>query len=271
MSRIKKYNVAVTVDSALASPTRGRYPVDFLSNYTTTVEINEFNLIYAIGSIQSRWFNPSKRQKFSDKKDLIEKLKSDKDFKVKIDEIRTRLGSETLGKISEDFGVGIAVIVADYLYGLEISTLARISKQGKRPDIKCLTKAGEEIVIESKGYSSKSGLKQQIPNALTQKASISSDIHAVSLTLIKEDSITTNNFIDPPNSPNERGIELERGILRARHYSSVFSFIGQSELSKYFSYMKNRLEETEDLNAIDKKEDLYKKNKKRLCTISFKQ
>ena len=262
LSRIKRYNVKVTVDSALVSPTRGIYPVDFLSSLTTPVEVNQFKLIHAIGSIQSRRFSPSKKQKFIDKEDLIEKIKSDRDFKVKIDEIRSGLGSETLGKISKDFGVGIAVIVADYLYDLEISTLARISKHGKRPDIKCLTKAGEEIVIESKGYSSASGLRQQIPNALTQKASISSDIHAVSLTLIKEDSITTNNFIDPPSNSNKREIELERGILRTRHYSTIFSFIGQSELSKYFSYLNNRLEEKEDLNIIDKEIDLSNKIRK---------
>ncbi|WP_221563168.1 restriction endonuclease [Alkalihalobacillus sp. TS-13] len=262
ISRVRNYNILVKVDSNLINPTRVKYPVDLLTNSELTLQINQFMLIYAIGSIQSRRFNPSNRQKFTDKEDLIEKIKNDKDFKVQIDKIRNLLGSETLGKISEDFGVGIAVLVADYLYDIDLTTLHRITEHGKRPDIKCMTRNGDELVVESKGYSNLNNLRGQLSNAQIQKRSIVSDIHAVSLTLLSQDSISTNEFIDPPSQPNEKDKELVLKIQRAKHYSAIFSFIGQSELSKYFSYMKNRLEDTEDLNILNKKENLYWKIKK---------
>ncbi|MGG1679524.1 restriction endonuclease [Neobacillus sp. NRS-1170] len=262
MSRVKNYNILVKVDTNLINPTRVRYPVDLLTNSEFTIQINQFKLIYAIGSIQSRRFNPSNRQKFTDKEDLIEKIKDDNDFKVEIDRIRNLLGSETLGKISEDFGVGIAVLVADYLYNIDLTTLHRITEHGKRPDIKCMTSYGEELVVESKGYTNYNNLRGQLSNAQIQKRSISSDIHTVSLTLLNQDSISTNEFIDPPSQPNEKNKELIIKIQKAKHYSAVFSFIGQSELSKYFSFMKNRLEETEDVNILNKKESLYRKIKK---------
>lgn len=262
ISRVKNYNILVKVDSNLIIPSRVRYPVDMLTNSELTIQINQFKLIHAIGSIQSRRFSPSNRQKFTDKEDLIEKIKDDDDFKVEIDKIRILLGSETLGKISEDFGVGIAVLVADYLYNIDLTTLHRITEHGKRPDIKCSTSYGDELVVESKGYSNYTNLRSQLSNAQIQKRSIVSDIHAVSLTLLSEDSISTNEFIDPPSQRNEMDKELVLRIQKAKHYSAVFSFIGQSELSKYFSYMKNRLEETEDVNILNKKENLYWKIKK---------
>lgn len=270
MPRIKSYNIDVEIDRNLISP-NGRivYPIDWISNSTITIQINQYKLIHAIGSIQSRRFNPSNRQKFTDKKDLIEKIKNEPDFKVKIDEIRSLLGSETLGKISEDFGVGIAVLVADYLYQIDQTTIHRITSHGKRPDLKCLTRNGEVLVVESKGYSNYNNLMGQLRNAQTQKNSVISDIHAVSLTLIKENDITTNYFMDPPNIPSDRDKELEKRIQRAKHYASIFSFIGQSELSKYFSYMKNRLEETEDIHVLEKKERLYSKIKNNYIEIDL--
>lgn len=208
ISRVKNYNILVQVDNNLINPKRVRYPVDMLTNSEFTIQINQFKLIYAIGSIQSRRFSPSNRQKFTDKEDLIEKIKEDDDFKVEIDKIRDLLGSETLGKISEDFGVGIAVLVADYLYNIDLTTLHRITEHGKRPDIKCRTSYGDELVVESKGYSNYTNLRSQLNNAQIQKRSIVSDIHAVSLTLLCEDSISTNEFIDPPSQPNEMDKEL---------------------------------------------------------------
>jgi hypothetical protein len=260
--RVRNYNILVKLDNNLINTNRLRYPVDMITDSEFTIQINQYKLIHAIGSIQSRRFSPSNRQKFTDKEDLIEKIKEEDDFKVEIDKIRNLLGAETLGKISEDFGVGIAVLVADHLYNINLTTLHRITEHGKRPDIKCRTSHGEELVVESKGYSNYTNLRAQLNNAQIQKRSIVSDIHAVSLTLLCENTISTNEFIDPPSEPNEMDEELVLRIQKAKHYSAIFSFIGQSELSKYFSYMKNRLEETEDINVVNKKENLYRKIKK---------
>src|SRR5690606_7723624 len=49
--------------------------------------------------------------------------------------------------------------------------------------------------------------------------------------------------------------ELKKHILRAGHYASVFSFLGNSRLSKYYSQMRKRL-----LGTITTKEQNLKNN-----------
>lgn len=69
------------------------------------IPVNLYKLIYAIGTIQTRRFAPSNRQKFTDKADLIEKIHSNTvEFRVKLNEIRLTGGQEVLKSISEDFG-----------------------------------------------------------------------------------------------------------------------------------------------------------------------
>lgn len=270
LSRLRIYEILVEVDRALINPaSRNIYRVDRLTKNTFLVGINQYQLIYAIGTIQTRRYNPSNRQKFIDKSDLIEKIKEERELKVDLSEIRAKLDSERLGKISEDFGVGVAVLVADYLYGLNRSTLVKIPSTGRRPDMKCLTKHNHEIIVESKGYSDYHNLMGQLGHATQQKNAVAADIHTVSLTLISEDEVCKNWFFDPPIINNEGDFELKTRLLKAEHYSAVFSFIGQSQLSKYFNYMGKKISDPTDTELINSKESLYKKIKNNYIKIDL--
>lgn len=270
-SKLKNYEISVEIDNLLIRPGgRDLYHIDKLTSNNITVNINLFQLIYAIGTVQARRFNPSNRQKFTDYEYLIEKIKDEIELKIKLTEVRNILDSEKLGDLSEDLGVGVAVCVSDYLYGLEKSTLTKISGKGLRPDMKAFTKINHEIVIESKGSAtSETSLMGRLPHAIDQKRAVLSDISVVSLTLLNENDVCKNWFYDPPNINNEGDWKMRKAILKAQHYASAFSFIGQSQLSKYFSYMSKKIEDGSNVELINQKERLFNKIKKDYIAITI--
>lgn len=219
--------------------------LDTVDKVTTTRDItfSLYKLIYHIGSIQTRRFAPSNRLKFLDKSDLIEKIYSDIDeFRVRINDIRTINGSETLTSISEDFGVGISVVIAENLFNIKRSTIQKIYGTGRRPDWKCQTRNNRILVVEAKGSISMQTSLQQEVDALEQKTKEAGDVKVASLTVLNENSVSTNRFLDPPIENSDISPMMENHILRAGHYASVFSFLGNSKLSKYYSQMRKRLE-----------------------------
>lgn len=237
-SRFKNLRVQVTIDTNLL-PTIN--DVDKVST-DRIVTFSLYKLIYAIGTIQTRRFAPSNRMKFIDKSDLIEKIYTDTyDFRVKLSEISRTGGQEVLTTISEDFGVGISVIIADSLFNIKFSTIQRIYGRDKRPDWKCQTVDNRTLIIESKGASSQATSRTQQTKALVQKNRRNGDVKIASLSVFNEHQISTNRFLDPPIEPENMDSRLQNKILRAGHYSSVFSFLGISVLSKYYSQMRNRL------------------------------
>jgi hypothetical protein len=117
-----------------------------------TISFNLYRLIYHIGTIQSRRFATSNRLKLLDKTDLIEKIYTNtNEFRVKINEIRQVNGSETLISISEDFGIGISVVIAESLFNTKRSTIQKITGTGRRPDWKCQLTDNRIFVAEGKG------------------------------------------------------------------------------------------------------------------------
>lgn len=219
--------------------------LDTVDKITTNriITFNLYKLIYHIGAIQSRRFATSNRMKFVDKSDLIEKLYSNtNEFRVKVNDIRTINGTETLTSISEDFGVGISVVIAESLFKIKSSTIQKIYGTGSRPDWKCQTEDNRILVVECKGSSNPQTSQQQQIKALIQKTKEPGDVQIASLTLINENSISTNRFLDPPIESGNISPMMENHILRAGHYASVFSFLGNSKLSKYYSQMRKRLE-----------------------------
>jgi hypothetical protein len=232
-------NISIEIDPALL-------PELTCLDKTSTNRIVTFNLyklIYYIGTIQSRRFATSNRLKWIDKVDLIEKISRDtNEFRIRINDIRQLNGSETLKSISEDFGVGISVVIAEKLFNIKSSTIERIYGSSKRPDWKCQTLGNKLLVIESKGSTSYQTSASQQQNAIVQKNKVNGDIKIASLTVLNENSISTNRFIDPPINASEISEEMENHILRAGHYATVFSFLGNSKLSKYYSQMRKRLE-----------------------------
>lgn len=207
-----------------------------------TISFNLYKLIYRIGTIQSRRFAPSNRNKYFDKLDLAEKIiENTNEFRVKINEIRNINGSETLTSISEDFGVGISLMVAENLFNIKPATIERIYGNLQRPDWRSQTTNNRILVVECKGSSNQNTSNTQLNNALIQKRTIAGNIQVASATLIIENTISVNRFVDPPGDPPQNDPEMEYNILRAGHYASVFSFLGNSKLSRYFSSMRKRV------------------------------
>lgn len=241
----------------------------------TTQRIISFNLhqlIYHIGTIQSRRFAPSNRLKFLDKIDLIEKIYSNtNEFRIKIDEIRHINGSETLISISEDFGIGISVVVAESLFDIKRSTIQKIYGKGRRPDWKCQLTDNRIFVAEGKGSTSIATSNSQQAHALDQKTREPGDIRVASLTVLNEDTISTNRYLDPPIENDNVKPEMQNHILRAGHYASVFSFLGNSRLSRYYSQMRKRIEGIITSPEQNFKDATFRELKFNDPTISFKE
>lgn len=260
-AKLRNHSITVKVDTRLIDTVRNKYPIDFITINEFPVPINLYRLIMNIGTIQSLYFEPTNRQKFMDRMYLIEKIHDDDRLLVKIQDIRDRLGSEKLGDFSEDFGIGLALCVADYLYKINPTTVVPIRATNKRPDIKCFTMENEELIIESKGYSDKYNLNGQRTNAINQKRSRTADIRVVSLTLINETDSTRTEFVDPPTKPSDEDIEKRKRMLMAEHYSAVFNFIGQKELSRYYRLMHDKIKNQHDYRVVNEKEELFDKIK----------
>ncbi|HEY4325133.1 MAG TPA: PD-(D/E)XK nuclease domain-containing protein [Mucilaginibacter sp.] len=212
---------------------------------TRVVEVGIFKLIYMIGTIQTRRYAPSNRQKFSDKSDLLEKIDATGgEFRVRLSSIRGGPGSEALTSISEDFGVGLSVLIAKELFNLKDSTIQRLYGTEKRPDWSGQTMRAQTLVVESKGASSEPTRQTQGIRALAQKNRRQADIRVASLTLIKENQISHTRLVDPPADEPDLDPQQQRHILRAGHYASVFSFLGHSALSRYFTQMRKRIMQT---------------------------
>ncbi len=157
--RFRNRNISVSIDNDLLEE------LDCDDTVTTQriISVNFHKLIYAIGTIQTRRSSPSNRQKFSDKTDLIEYiLTNTNDFRVNINKIRNEVRIEDFITISEDFGVGISVIVAMNLFDIEYSTIQRIYGRDKRPDWSCQTLDNRIIIVESKGTSDQNKLNTRI-------------------------------------------------------------------------------------------------------------
>ena len=228
------------------------------------IKINLFQLIMAIGSIKTRRFNPTDRQTFSDKCDLLEHIQDSSDFKIHFHK-----DSEIKKDISEDLGIGLSVLIADYFYNIEWSTLAKIpltSGQSK-PDIRCFTSESQEIVIEAKGTIHESTRKKQKAKSLEQKIKVPADIRISSCSLLKNEAISDAEFIDPPVIPpnDKKYTEL---LLKVDHYSRIFNFIGQKELSLYFNLMRERIIHDKEFPKYTEKDRLFNKIKNNYVRIS---
>ncbi len=266
ITRFRNLEISVTIDPQLLPE------LDCIDKVSTqrVISFNLYKLIYAIGTIQTRRFAPSNRMKFIDKSDLIEIIHSNtKEFRIQLNSIRQNGGQEVLASISEDFGVGISVVIAENLFNIKYSTIQRIYGHKKRPDWKCQTTNDKILVIESKGASSQTTSNNQENNALFQKAQETGDVKVASLTVINEDVISTNKFLDPPINSDNMDSSMKNKILRAGHYSSVFSFLGHSILSTYYSQMRKRLLKSITVDEQNEKNSIYDNLRDRYHNIEF--
>lgn len=241
-------------------------------NAVQIISFNLYRLIYHIGTIQSRRFAPSNRLNFFDKIDLIEKIYTNtNEFRLKINDIRQVNGSETLISISEDFGIGLSVVIAEKLFKVKRSTIQKIYGTGRRPDWKCQLDDNRVLVVEGKGATSTATSGRQEQNALVQKTKEPGDIQVASLTILNENEISTNRYLDPPIESNNVSPEMENHILRAGHYASVFSFFGNSRLSRYYSQMRKRLEGVISSQEQSIKDQTFRELRYYDPVVAFKQ
>ncbi len=237
-----RLNVYVQIDNLLLD---GLDCEDKLSE-NRMIMVNLHELIYNIGHMQTRRISPSYRNKFEDRKDLLSLIFSvSNEFRVRVNALRIANGPDAIRAVSEDLGVGLSVCIASKLYNIDHTTVQKdiTSGKGKRPDWSCQTQNQRVIVIESKGSISVAGSKAQLTRALQQKVGgRQGDIKIASASLINENEITSVKFVDPPIIQDNLDPQTRRAIWRAAHYTSVFSFLGHAELSRYFAQMKRRIE-----------------------------
>ena len=256
--------IEVILDSELISSISNNNPNLIIEENPLRIRINLFELILAIGCIKTRRSNPTNRQSFLDKCDLLESLMDSSDFKIVLWD-----DSEVKKETSEEFGIGLSILITDYLYNIQWSTLAKIPLMGRqsKPDIKCLTNDSQEIVIEAKGTTNKSRRKKQKDHSLQQKRTLPADIRISSCSLLKNEMISDVEYDDPPVIPptDRKYTEL---LLKADHYSRVFNFIGQKELSLYFNLMRKRIIHNKEFHEYPEKDRLFNRIKNEYIRLS---
>lgn len=259
-TRRENKTIFVDIDPLLATSISQYGRVVLADRHRIRVPVNLFRLILAIGTIHTNRLIPTNRQKFYDKCALLKTLRRDSNVFM----IRRHPDAHIQGEISEDLGLGLAVVIADYFYKLQWSTLAKIRIAGResKPDIKCFSSSNQALVLEAKGtideYTRNS---KQRPTALNQKRTAHADIQIASCALLKDSSTSEVDFLDPAAIPlNDK--KYHKRLLMADHYTRVFNFIGQKELSNYYNLMRKRIIHDTEFEEYPKKEKLFRKIKK---------
>jgi len=255
--------IEVEIDPILASELIN-HSSHFSSCGNQRVVFSLFDLINSIGTIQTRIEKPSLRSKFDVNSDLFSWLENDSEFKIKI----ALNDAEAKKRISEDFGIGLAAVITDKLFGIKTNTLTKIASYGKRPDFQCTTNLNKFMVIEGKGTFSNSKRIAQITSALIQKAAKPADIKIASSSLLKTSKISNVKYVDPSVIPPDDP-EYMRRILMAYHYSQAFNYIGQKDLSKYFSLMAKRIMHDRNFREYGTKEKMFEDIKRDYLRIKL--
>lgn len=222
------------------------------------ISIKIFDILFGLGSVQPKRLKSSWIYSLIDNENLIEKLVDSQELKLRINDIKNSLDSERLGKISEELGIGLSVAVISKLYDVQKSTITRIRGINvQRPDWRCLLNDNRVLQVEAKGSTSKDTRAKQLREAVGQKLALPADVHIAVASLLKEASISEMKIKDPPSNDNFQIDNNYRHVDRAYHYSSVFSFIGESVLSLYFEKMARRLSGEIGSDEMDDKELMF--------------
>ena len=256
--------IEVTLDPELISSISSHNSDFRIEDNPFRINVNLFKLIMAIGSIKTLGTRPTPMLKFYHVCDLLEFIQNSNEFKIFY-----HPDSEAKIRISEELGIGLSVLVANHFYNIRWSTLTKIPLTGNqsKPDIRCLTSRSKLMVIEAKGTIRESTRQSQKAHSLDQKLTIFGDIRVSSCSLLNSESISNVEFLDPPIIPpnDEKYTEL---LLKADHYSRIFNFIGQNELSTYFNLMKKRIIHDKAFPEYSEKDRLFNKLKHDYITIS---
>ena len=248
-SRITKKKISLEVDPLLFPHTISQEGApDFL-------EITLFDLIIAIGIGKTRRI--TKKIKFADSAEFLERfIKDDNNLKIKImEDVDDKIG------ISKEIGEGLSIILSEKLFGVKRSSISKISRRGEsKPDFEGFTVSNKKIVWESKGTTTNNFSNGTINHAINQKRKVDADASFVSLSYLKENSTTKVKLIDPPTLPLS-GSELEKALVKVKHYVDTFNFIGQSEIAKYFRLVSKRLKNDTNFAEFGDKTSLFEEIK----------
>lgn len=258
MFNIVKLFSAPTLEVEWDDVVRQNLKPSYQGRNNAQISIRLFNLLKGLGCVQAKRVNSTWLTSLMDYNYLLERLIDAPELKLKITETTSLLGSERLGRVSEEFGIGLSVVVTSELFDLQPSTISKITNiNTKRPDWRCILRDNRTMVVEAKGSSNQYTSNSQLKDAIVQKNEVPANIGIATASLLNENSSSKMTLVDPPiiddGEPNER----KRHIFRANHYASVFSFLGEDVLSLYFEKMAKRLSGRIGAREMDDKEMMF--------------
>ena len=192
----------VELDPAIQGSLKPQYQQS--NNVNVTLPIRLFDLLKNLGCVQPRRTKPSFLKSLMDYGYLLERLYSTPELKLKIQETREQMGSETLQEVSELMGIGLSVTVVSKLYDVQQSTIQKIiGVSSTRPDWKCCLKSGESLLVEAKGSSSRDTSKKQLTHAVEQEQAQNGDIKIATATILNETKASSMKIKDPTIFPED--------------------------------------------------------------------
>lgn len=246
----------VELDPAIQGSLKPQYQQS--NNVNVTLPIRLFDLLKNLGCVQPRRTKPSFLKSLMDYGYLLERLYSTPELKLKIQETREQMGSETLQEVSELMGIGLSVTVVSKLYDVQQSTIQKIiGVSSTRPDWKCCLKSGESLLVEAKGSSSRDTSKKQLTHAVEQKQAQNGDIKIATATILNETKASSMKIKDPTIFPEDNNGNMKQHVYRANHYASVFSFLGDDVLCLYFEKMAKRLSGKIKSTEMNDKQNMF--------------
>lgn len=268
-SRFSNRNILVKVDrNLIASIIRNnpQFTQQAFQNNNHYIRINLKKLVQAASIIQATSFRPTYFQKLTEQSILLGFVANSPDFCI-----IKHYDADKQTRLSEDFGVGLSVVITDHFYRIDWKTLTKEPRRrGSKHDINCTSLLNEVLIIEAKGSTHKSGRSRQKKAAHRQKNNphTLANVRIASCALLNENSISDIDFFDPPIIPPEDE-RYRKSIMKADHYARVFNLIGQKELSKYFNLMRKRIIHNKEFSEFELKQELFSKIKTSYIRINI--
>lgn len=232
---------------------------EYQNQNSAIVQVPLHVLLSGLGSVQPKRVTPKLITTLMDYSYLLDQIDDDNlVFKLRITETRNSLGSEMLTETSELLGIGLSVVIVTQLFDVQPSTISKIiGIPTRRPDWRCYLNDGRQLQVEAKGSTNKFTSNQQLKSAIGQKRSLQSDISIATATVLNENTLSKMTIKDPPAENRDVREYMQRLLFRAYHYSSVFSFLGDGDLSLYFENLAKHIAGLISQDEMNDKELLF--------------
>lgn len=241
------------------------------------IKFSVFKLIMYIGTLQSLDLKNSNVLNFirtyiglGEYSSIRSAINQQKNFCIKITDIRNVKGIEGLRSYSELLGVGLSVIVSNNLFKIKLSTISKILGKGSRMDWICFLENGKTLFVEAKGTIDSDTRNKQIRHAEKQKQGVTNNsniVKVISASLLKENDISDVIYKDPDTNFVQKE---DINVLRAKHYVGAFVFLGNRKFAKYFKMMQKRLQNNISDSNLNIKENMFVELNDKNPIIDFK-